>query len=651
MPAAVSQALPFSRLSIGRIEMSTHMRLGMLVALGLVHIAFPVQAGDEKQELPVVQVIKPPVRTIARVIGQPASIESFERTAIFPKLTAYIREWKADIGDKVKKDQPLASLFVPELVEDYGTKKATVELDKERVKRNLMAASVAEGDVAAAQARVKEATAVLAKEQAEVARWDSEVTRLNRAVARDGARADDLRVARNQLKASTAAREEAKATVAEAEADVLTKQAALAKAHIDVAVARAFLRVAESEERRLKAWLGYLTIGAPFDGVISARNANTFDLVQSAPGTPPIYVVDRTDIVRVFVDIPERDAKYVFVGAKASVLAPAYRELPIPGVVARTSWALNVKTRALRAEIDLPNPNGQLLPGMYAYVRVIIEHPSVRALPQGAIIHSGERSSCWMYENGRAVRNEIETGISDGKWVEVINRRLPVSDAAPTADAPWRPINGSEQMITADVSTLTEGAAVQVVPAGSEPEVTSTAASARSTRSSAPEQGRQERHLTPPSALEQPGDRARVDAIAALDAARIELALEEVKVAEADVQAAETRNEETRLILAKHQSEVERWQSELTRVKRQVAHCVMDSQILPDTEKVLKAHHAARDAAKAAIETAKAELRFKKAKLAAAKVEVKVAKAALAAERIQTDHLPHSGQAVFSTLP
>ena len=67
------------------------------------------------------------------MIGQPSFIESYERTSVFPKLTAYIEKWNVDIGDKVKKGETLAKLFVPELVEDFGTKNATVELDKEQI--------------------------------------------------------------------------------------------------------------------------------------------------------------------------------------------------------------------------------------------------------------------------------------------------------------------------------------------------------------------------------------------------------------------------------------------------------------------------------------------------------------------------------------
>jgi hypothetical protein len=209
--------------------------------------------------------------------------------------------------------------------------------------------------------------------------------------------------------------------------------------------------------------------------VIVARNANTFDFVLPSSGDPttmeraphlspggaaPIYVVDRTDIVRIFVDIPEQDANYVQIGTKASVLAKAYRDQPITGTVTRTSWALNVKSRTLRAEIDLPNPNSQLLPGMYAYAKVIIERPGVHALPVSALTHSGEKTYCWKHENGKSVRVEVQTGVSDGEWIEITNCQLP---AEPVAGDPWIPVNGSEQVILGDLSILADGGPVEIV--------------------------------------------------------------------------------------------------------------------------------------------------------------------------------------------
>jgi multidrug efflux pump subunit AcrA (membrane-fusion protein) len=256
-----------------------------------------------------------------------------------------------------------------------------------------------------------------------------------------------------------------------------------------VAVVTRDLAVAESDARRLKAWVGYLTLTAPFDGVIVARNANTGDFVLPATGDPtamsrapdlsparaaPIYVVDRLDVVRIFVDIPEEDANYVQKGTKASVLVRAFRDQPLAGEVTRTAWALNIKSRTLRAEIDLPNPNSQLLPGMYAYANVTIHRPGVRALPLKCIITSGEQTFCMRHENGRAVRTEIQTGASDGQFIEVTNRRVKATESKTGVD-PWVPFDGSEEVIVGDLSVLADGTVVKAAAASGAADVASAA--------------------------------------------------------------------------------------------------------------------------------------------------------------------------------
>ncbi len=459
---------------------------------------------------PVVQLIQPKVRNIVRVVGQPSFIESFERSSVYPKMNAYIQEWKVNIGDTVKKGQTLATLFVPELVEDHFTKMATVKLDQERIELALKVVEVARADVKAALARLDEARAELASYRAEVERWDSEVKRLQDEVNRGVVDPQTLLQSTNRLKASTAARDASKATVMKAEAELLSRRAALAKAEVNVRVARADLKVAESEEKRLQAWVGYLVLPAPYDGVIVARNANTFDFVLPSTGDPsadsqapnlspsgaaaPIYVVNRTDVVRIFVDIPEQDANYVQIGTKATVLAQAYRDQPIPGSVTRTSWALNVKSRTLRAEIDLTNPRSQLLPGMYAYAKVIIDRPDVHALPLDAPMHVddnticelpvcsriharvsalmrvGDKTFCWKNEDGKARRIEVQTGVADtkGQWIEVTNYQYP--SAAGGAEH-WMPITGKEQIILGDLTLFADGSPVEVAQEKHEPKV------------------------------------------------------------------------------------------------------------------------------------------------------------------------------------
>lgn len=453
--------------------------LAVLAAPGCGHEVKIKFTNDTKP--PAVQLIQPPIRKIIRVVGQPSFIESFERTSIYSKPTAYIEKWIVDIGDKVKKGQVLARLFAPELIEELGSKSAAVVLDAERIVLAKEQVDVAKADVKAAEAGVKEAEAMLNKFQAEVVRWDAEVKKLEREAASLVVDARILFESSNQLKSSTAARDKALATIKRAKAELQYAVAALAKAQVEVRVTEADLKVADTQEKYAKAWVDYLTLTAPFDGVITARNANTFDFVTPTTGDPtafylspdvspgsnaaPIYVVDRIDIVRIFVDIPEQDANYVHPGSKATVLAKAYRDEPIAGTVTRIAWALNMKSRTLRAEIDLPNPGSKLLPGVYAYVNLIIERPGVRAMPESALFFSGENAYYWEHEKGRAVRTEVQTGVSDGEWIEVTNRRVVPTDAVPGDEIPWVPIDGTEQVILGDLALLTDGAAVEVAPA------------------------------------------------------------------------------------------------------------------------------------------------------------------------------------------
>src|SRR4029453_11888111 len=80
---------------------------------------------------------------------------------------------------------------------------------------------------------------------------------------------------------------------------------------------------------------------------------------------------------------------------------------------------------------------------------------------------SGGQTFGWGYKDGHAVRTELETGVSDGNWVEVTHRRVPASEGSATGEVAWTPIDGSEQVILGDLSILTEGSPVRVAPATS----------------------------------------------------------------------------------------------------------------------------------------------------------------------------------------
>ena len=158
-------------------------------------------------EPPTVRETRPQRRKIVRIVGQPSFVESYERTSIYPKLTAFVEKWHVDIGDPVQKGQVLADLFVPEVEEDYKTKAATVELDKQKIELALTTVKVAEADVKAAAARLEAARAILEQYQAQVDRWDSEVKRLSRETKGGVVDRQVLDESRNQLRSSSAQRE------------------------------------------------------------------------------------------------------------------------------------------------------------------------------------------------------------------------------------------------------------------------------------------------------------------------------------------------------------------------------------------------------------------------------------------------------------
>ncbi|MBV8606680.1 MAG: hypothetical protein JO034_04375, partial [Singulisphaera sp.] len=142
-----------------RVRSARCRRLGfwLLAVLAVSGCAEEKKVAPSVSEPPVLHVIHPRLQKIVRVVGQPSFVQSYERTSIYPKMTAYIEKWNVDIGDKVRKGDVLADLFVPELREDWETKKATVKLDKERVELALKLVKVAEADVKAAEARLVEA--------------------------------------------------------------------------------------------------------------------------------------------------------------------------------------------------------------------------------------------------------------------------------------------------------------------------------------------------------------------------------------------------------------------------------------------------------------------------------------------------------------
>ena len=138
---------------------------------------------------------------------------------------------------------------------------------------------------------------------------------------------------------------------------------------------------------------------------------------------------------------------------------PALANHEFSAKVTRTSWALNPTSRTLQAQVELPNPDGKFLPGMYAYGSVLIERPNVRALPVSAVTQIGNQTYCYLALDGKAVRTPVQTGVSDGSWVEVTGR---LARPQGSSEGTWVPFDGSEAVLTGDLSELSDGVPVTV---------------------------------------------------------------------------------------------------------------------------------------------------------------------------------------------
>ena len=116
--------------------------------------------------------------------------------------------------------------------------------------------------------------------------------------------------------------------------------------------------------------------------------------------------------------------------------------------------------RTLRTEVDLPNPEGKLLPGLYVDVTITVEHRDVWALPASAVVTKEDESFCYRWENGKAVRTPLRLGLSGGGLVEVLKIQLkPVRSGGQKV---WEDVTGKEEIITSNLSAMTDGQAVVV---------------------------------------------------------------------------------------------------------------------------------------------------------------------------------------------
>jgi len=394
------------------------------------HSSSPAETQDAASSTDAATPATPPVRvaaarplrkTLRLESVQPGQIEAFEQTPLLAKLPAYVQELHVDIGDRVEANQLLVDLFLPELKDELRQKEAAQVQAQAEIELAAAAVHAAEAAVATARANISAAEAGNIRAEADYVRWQSQYARIGKLVAGGSLDKKLEEETRDSLKAAEAARGEAVAKVQSAKAMLVQSQADVAKAKAGEAVARARYGNAAADLSRVKALLQYTQIRAPYAGVVTERNINRGDFVQPASTTTakPLVSVARTDVVRIFVAVPEMESPWVEAGRTGYVNVQALPDRIVEGKVTRTSWLLGAN-RTLRTELDLPNPNAVLRPGMYATAHILLqERPDVYVLPPSAIVRDGSHAFCWTVQEGRAVRRPIALGLQVGNDVEV----------------------------------------------------------------------------------------------------------------------------------------------------------------------------------------------------------------------------------------
>jgi HlyD family secretion protein len=369
-----------------------------------------------------VATVTPERTTIRRTSEQPGQVEAVEVTPIHAKLAGYVRAVAVDIGDRVKQGQVMAELHVPELEADSKQKRAMNEQAQAEKKQAEATVEVSRAGIASAEAKVVEIQAGTRRSDADVARWRSEFDRIEQLVrdrAQTGSLLDETR---NKLRAAEATQEEVRAQVKSTEAALAEARAVLDKARADVQTATSHIEVARFDAERAEAMEGYTKLEAPYDGVVIRRQVDTGRLTTPGPSGDPLFIVARSDVVTISVGVPEAEAPFVNAGDPAHVRLLALDGRTFKGKVTRTAWALDAATRTLLTEIDLPNPDGTLRPGLYAYATIVVEeHKNALTVPSTAVVKDGAKSFCMAVSGDRAHRKEIKVGLSDGKRTEVLS--------------------------------------------------------------------------------------------------------------------------------------------------------------------------------------------------------------------------------------
>jgi RND family efflux transporter MFP subunit len=391
-----------------------------------------------------VEVVKPTKGTLERKTAQAGTAMAFKWIDIYAEVSGYLKERRVDIGSVVQKGDILAVIEVPELKAQVEQQEAAVELAKAQVKQREAAVESARADQEAWVARINAAQARVRSDEANLKFRDKQRERYA-ALFRE--RSIDARMVDEQedrYEAAFEAVNTSKEAVTASKAQEKAARAKIKQAEADLDEMKQTVKVRQAELDRARAMMDFATIRAKFSGVITYRNPDfdegTFVRIGTSSGNAnPLLTLQHTQTMRIVVPIPDRDVPFCKTGeantkgvstALVSFDALSKKAFP-PYPVSRMAQSEDLQTKTMRAEIDVPNPDGAIKQGMYGLVTIsLAKVENALSIPSACLTGkaAGGKATVYIVRDNKLFLASIRTGMDNGVDVEVVDGLNPEDD-------------------------------------------------------------------------------------------------------------------------------------------------------------------------------------------------------------------------------
>jgi RND family efflux transporter MFP subunit len=381
-----------------------------------------------------------PVRAANGDITLPATIQAYQATDLFARASGFLKAWHFDIGAPVKMGQVLAEIETPELDQEMAQAVAFLKQGQAEHQQAVAELEEAKADVALAEANLIKAKANVDFSVSQAQRY---LTLVN---SRSATREEYENVVRD--------RDARKAEVDSANAELTRRKTNLTTRQAIIESRAAVVGNRQANVQRLRDLTGFQKIVAPFDGIVTRRNAEVGMLVTlgSNTGTRPLFSVAQVDVLRIHASVPQSSALGLKSGDRALVMIPEKPGQSFTANVARTAGAVEPTSRSLLVEVELPNRDNLLLPGMYAQIRFQSSYEQANwVIPAKALLMRSQGPHVVIVTaDGTLLTRKVNLGRDFGTTVEVLVG-----------------LRGDERLVVNPSDDLRDGQAVQV--AGSTP--------------------------------------------------------------------------------------------------------------------------------------------------------------------------------------